>query len=83
MRKLLAVLILLSVAVPALASWGVPMIVPWSDPGDGPRPPAPEDPGDGPIYQPDNPAPCPYEDLTMRDYAALINAWIRHLEENW
>jgi hypothetical protein len=50
--KTLVVIVLIAVAVsPALAGWGIPWIA-WLDPGDGPGPPTPNDPGGGPVLTP-------------------------------
>lgn len=70
MVKLLAIVLILSFAAPALAEWGVPRIT-WFDPGDGPGPPHPSDPGDGPIIF-DEPAPLP----TWEEYWARVLASI-------
>lgn len=57
MKRLIATVVLLAVALPACAGWGVPWIM-RLDPGDGPGPPRPDDPGDGPIVF-DEPIPVP------------------------
>lgn len=55
--KLCALIVLIALAVsPALAEWGVPWIM-HLDPGDGPGPPRPDDPGDGPVLTPPTPTP--------------------------
>lgn len=71
--KLLAVLVLLLVALPAFAGWGVPLIS-WHDPGDGPGPPHPNDPGDGPIVVYDEPSPVPDWGAYWMHIQALISA---------
>ena len=66
--KTLVVIVLIAVAVsPALAGWGIPWIA-WLDPGDGPGPPHPDDPGDGAVLTPPDADPIP------EGFAAAVDA---------